>query len=706
MMSEGGSQTNSAVSARVLVARYSQWLRVGGAVLLVVSLATDRSWIGALAYVALVAVAAVGARAFQVTLGKYAYVTLSPVVALAGALLAGPSVALLGVALGTVVSDMIIHRRSRVAAWSNAAREIVSLMPAYGLYAAVLSLAKAQSPLTLDAIPALAVLALSYWVLSRSLFYYTLLARGKLALDERLFVLRYEVVSYGLSIAGAAAVVITVALLPAMTWAFVAAFLGFLAFVTKRILEDAIQAEQLTKIQAMESVITSNMSLSASLAVLEELTHRILDWRDFRIFERSGSGFQLLYRGTQGVVHGSEIPSSLEDLRDGIGQGRGPLVIRDTGRDARTIHVPTHIQSLIIVPLWFGDEFLGTLELDHHKRRQYGRREVALVTACARRIATAIHIERLREPLVDTVTRIGVQVGSLGSAAAALRATAAAMAESTRGISDALNQQDRDIAAGLSATSELSSATGQVVNDSADAASASGLASDAARRHRATVAEAIERLVSLKEFVADSSERVEQLGTSSQRIVKFIASIRELADLTNLLALNAAIEAARAGDYGRGFAEVAKEIRSLAEQSGRAAEEAGQMVAEIQGHLKDVFGQMERGRVTVAGVEELSNKGLESLDAIVAATTDATDHASRSASTASSQYEAFAGLRQRMEAIAEISSRNRRDSDDMAGRAEEVTVGVEELGRAAQELDSIAAMLADVTRKFTSDATS
>src|SRR5207244_10056719 len=103
--------------------------------------------------------------------------------------------------------------------------------------------------------------------------------------------------------------------------------------------------------------------------------------------------------------------------------------------------------------------------------------------------------------------------------------------------------------------------------DGSEVALASSTASEVGNRNRQHIRRAIERLVALKSFVGESSVKVQQLGQVSRRITGFIASIRELADMTNLLALNAAIEAARAGKHGKGFAVVADEVRRLAERS-------------------------------------------------------------------------------------------------------------------------------------------
>ena len=69
-----------------------------------------------------------------------------------------------------------------------------------------------------------------------------------------------------------------------------------------------------------------------------------------------------------------------------------------------------------------------------------------------------------------------------------------------------------------------------------------------------------------------------RINDTSKQIANIISEIEDIASQTNLLSLNAAIEAARAGEAGKGFAVVAGQIRSLSEQSAKAAVDTRQLI--------------------------------------------------------------------------------------------------------------------------------
>ncbi|MEM9325315.1 MAG: two-component regulator propeller domain-containing protein [Bacteroidota bacterium] len=96
----------------------------------------------------------------------------------------------------------------------------------------------------------------------------------------------------------------------------------------------------------------------------------------------------------------------------------------------------------------------------------------------------------------------------------------------------------------------------------------------------------MDRLAESMHKVMNSSEKTSEatatLSNRSLEISSIVRIMKEIAAQTNLLALNAAIEAAQAGDAGRGFAVVAEEIRKLAEDSKKSANEIESLISSMQ----------------------------------------------------------------------------------------------------------------------------
>jgi methyl-accepting chemotaxis protein len=180
-------------------------------------------------------------------------------------------------------------------------------------------------------------------------------------------------------------------------------------------------------------------------------------------------------------------------------------------------------------------------------------------------------------------------VGSLNSGSAELEATARAMT----GSADRTNQQASAVAnaaeqagAGAqtvaAATEELTASINEISRQVAESARMAALAVKDAQRTNAIVA---------------------ALAEGADKIGNVVGLITNIAGQTNLLALNATIGAARAGDAGKGFAVVASEVKNLASQTGRATEEIGTQITQIQGATKEAVSAI---RGIAASIEEVS----------------------------------------------------------------------------------------------------
>lgn len=682
---------------------YARVLATGGMLVALAALAVDQRFLAAPVGTLVLLIAVVLLRAFPVRLSKYSYLTQVAVPALVGAVTVGPSSVVIALYGGVTLSDWFWLRKARRTAFINAGREVIAFVAAFGLYATILRASGAYG-MTVDVLPAAFSLVAMYFLTSRALFYFTLLVRDKLEQVEQLLILRWEVVSFLLTVGACIVVIAALQTLSPAGWVAVAGVLAAIGLLTKRILEEAIAAEDLNKIHLMESAITGSAGLNGSFEQIERLGYRLLDWGDYRICRWDGADVSVTYRGRIGRPNRERMLPELATFRREVMATGRPVLIRDASRDSRISSPHPDVNSILVYPVRFGEELLGTLEVDHFKRNAYGAKDLSAVGTIAAQVATAIHIAELRRPLVSTVEQISGQVSAMARVTESLRASAAALTQASAAIQRTVAEQDAFVRGGLEATAHLGRDSMAMAEQGASAAEASRAAADVAVQKRIVIGDAIQRLVHLKQFVGDSSQQVAALGEVTRRITGFIGSIREIADATNLIALNAAIEAARAGREGRGFAIVADEVRNLAAQSLHAAREAGVLVGEIAAQVESVTGQMVRGEEIVGGVERLSTEAASALDDIGRATGEAGEHAGRIAEVAAQQRRQVDTLSSQIERVAAVARRARDESDALADQATSAARGQVDLEGAIRELGDVASELQRIARHFAVDA--
>lgn len=97
---------------------------------------------------------------------------------------------------------------------------------------------------------------------------------------------------------------------------------------------------------------------------------------------------------------------------------------------------------------------------------------------------------------------------------------------------------------------------------------------------------AMTRILDSKSMLMSS---VNDLSVVTSELQTMASAVGHIAMQTNLLAINAAIEAAHAGDTGRGFAVIAKEIRLLSQASAQTGKQITERMAAVSTLMKSTI---------------------------------------------------------------------------------------------------------------------
>ena len=304
--------------------------------------------------------------------------------------------------------------------------------------------------------------------------------------------------------------------------------------------------------------------------------------------------------------------------------------------------------------------------------------------------------ERLRSIVAEVISsadKIATSASDLSAVSEELAASSSQVSGAMLEISSGAEHQRNELNATQSALEQQRKATAEMADAASRVARLGEEIRTVADRHRNDVAAAGSTLLDVREVVRTTATEVTQLAEQSAAIDDFVDLIKRISSQTNLLALNAAIEAARAGEHGRGFAVVAEEVRQLADESARAAEDVARTTRVIREQVEEVTATMSVGQAKVRGIESVAEGAARGLTEIVAAVEQVEQAAARVTKAAAENRDVTEQLGAQAQQVV-----NRAVSH--ASSAEQVTAATQQQGASTQEMAAAAGDLLQAAEKL------
>ncbi|HEX4842633.1 MAG TPA: methyl-accepting chemotaxis protein [Limnobacter sp.] len=198
------------------------------------------------------------------------------------------------------------------------------------------------------------------------------------------------------------------------------------------------------------------------------------------------------------------------------------------------------------------------------------------------------------------------------------------------------------------------------------------LSTETARNGMALMQALQEKMNHMSSQMQSTTREIAGLAERSDRINGIVSVIQGIAQQTNLLALNAAIEAARAGEQGRGFAVVADEVRTLAQNTANATDEIRTLIAEICDYSARSNQSVEQAGLQMVENIEYAEKLMGGLQEIVQHFEQSVQYALAVANSTREQEAASMDISTRMSDISNLSEQLKQASMKLESQSREV----------------------------------
>ena len=244
-----------------------------------------------------------------------------------------------------------------------------------------------------------------------------------------------------------------------------------------------------------------------------------------------------------------------------------------------------------------------------------------------------------------------------------------------------LSRQQQELTMVATAVTEMASATQEIASNAERTAAAAIQSAESSEAGKYLVNKTRESISHLADGVSEATDVIAQLDRHAQEINGILATIKGIAEQTNLLALNAAIEAARAGEQGRGFAVVADEVRVLSQRTAASTTEIQSTIETLQRTTQKAVGLMAMSQDMASHSVQDALDASAALEEITRAVSSISDMANQIATAAEEQSHVTNEITTNVTAIKDVA-------DELADDAVDAQEDANKLQTHAADLNS------------------